>query len=534
LTWRDSPQFRSTALALAVVLACALTWSVLPTILLSAPHGDNVEQLNWSQAFQWGYFKHPPLPTWLLRAAIGVFGPSAALTYALAMACVAVALMLVWLCARQVLAPREALVALLLSSANYYLMGRGSFLNHNTVMLPFVALSAWAVLRIVRGAGWPMWLMLGLAQALGLLTKYQMALIILANGVALLAAGAHRQPRFGAHVALASVATLVPLIPHAAWLADHQFTTFEYAGHSLLAGLDAVHRLSACASFLAQQLARLAPALVALVLLIIVSRRPPPSSVEPGVKSGPLTPSPSPQGARGKVQQEMAHGHFPNNHSGADGAQQADTTLAMRALTVLALVPLAGIVVLVLIAGVAPQNHWGSSTTLLIPLLWVTRLQSKARQSIIAACAATALCHAVAIVWNVVVWKVDPGPHHRFAARPLAALAQQHWSSHENGPIRLVIGPDWEAGSIALYLPGHPTVLPNADWRQAPWIDRGLLSRCGALVIARADIPLQQQFSLPEAVRATELTTLKAADSLGRESTIQAALIGPSPSSACR
>ncbi len=167
-----------TGTALAVVAACALIWAALPALLLSAPHGDNVEQLNWSHALQWGYFKHPPLPTWLLRAAIELFGPSATLTYALAMACVALALLLLWRCARLVLEPELALIALLVSSADYYLMGRGSFLNHNTVMLPFVAASAWAVLQIVQAGSWSLWLVLGLAQGLGLLTKYQMALIV--------------------------------------------------------------------------------------------------------------------------------------------------------------------------------------------------------------------------------------------------------------------------------------------------------------------------------------------------------------------
>lgn len=525
MTTRGSTQFRGTAFALAVVLACALTWTVLPAILLSAPHGDNVEQLNWSQAFQWGYFKHPPLPTWLLRVAIGVFGPSAPLTYALAMACVAAALMLLWLCARQVMEPRHALMALLVSSANYYLMGRGSFLNHNTVMLPFVAASAWAALRIVRGAGWQMWLLLGLAQALGLLTKYQMGLIVVANAAALLAAGVYRQPRFGAHLLLAVAATLVPLIPHAVWLADHQFSTFEYAGHSLLAGLDPVHRLTACASFLAQQVARLAPALLALALLIALTRKPShaPGAGAPEASEG--TPSEARSAKEGSPQASLpAEAHLPSEaRSAKEGA-----------LAVLALTPLAGIVLLVLIAGVAPQNHWGSTSTLLIPLLLVSRLRIDARQSLGAACAATVVCHAVAIAWNVAVWRVDPGPHHRFAARALAELAQRHWSSHQSGPIRLVIGPDWEAGSIALYLPGHPAVLPNGDWRQAPWIDRDLLSGCGALVIARENLPPDQQLSLPEVASARDLAVLKATDSLGRESMIQVALIAPAPGKSCR
>ena len=95
MTRRHPTQADGIAAALSVVFACALIWSALPSVLLSAPHGDNVEQLNWAHAIQWGYFKHPPLPTWLLRAGIEVFGASAPLTYALAMACVAIALLLI-------------------------------------------------------------------------------------------------------------------------------------------------------------------------------------------------------------------------------------------------------------------------------------------------------------------------------------------------------------------------------------------------------------------------------------------------------
>jgi len=507
LSRRLPTQADGIATALSVVLACAVVWSALPCFLLSAPHGDNVEQLNWAHALQWGYFKHPPLPTWLLRGGIEVFGPSAALTYALAMACVAIALLLLWLCARELMAPRQALIALVVSSANYYLMGRGSFLNHNTVMLPFIALSAWAVLRIVRGADWRAWVVLGLAQALGLLTKYQMGLIVLANAAALLSAGVYRQPRFAAHLALASAATLLPLIPHAIWLADHQFSTFQYAGHSLLAGLGPARRIAACASFLGQQLARLGPALLALALMLwFASAR---HRATAPAQSLPAAPA---QSLPARLDIDAA---------------------SRRALAVLALVPIAGIVLLVLMAGVAPQNHWGASATLLIPLLWVSWLRPNALPPIGAAVVATALCHAGAIAWNVAVWRLDPGPHHRFAARDLAAVAQRHWAAHQVGPLRLVVGPDWEAGAIALYLPGYPAVLPNADPRQAPWIDPDLMARCGALVIGRIEAPLAQQLPTSLAILAGDRTVLRASDRLGRESAVQAALIAPSLSTGC-
>lgn len=502
MTLRGHAGFRGGATALAVVLACAVAWTLVPALLQSAPHNDNVEQLNWSQSLEWGYFKHPPLSTWLTRAAIEVFGPSATLTYALAMTCVAAALLLLWRCALLVLEPRLALIALLASTANYYLMGRGSFLNHNTVMLPLVALSAWAVLRIVRGAGWQMWLLLGIAQALGGLTKYQMGLNAIVNGLALLSAGVHRRPRFRAYATLAIAVTLLPLVPHALWLTTHQYMPVEYASHHLLANLGTSERILACASFVIQQVVRLAPALLTVCvipLLAAVRRTPAPPQ--------PQTPQPD----------------------------SCDATME-RVLAILALGPFAGIVLLTLLGGISPQNHWGSSTTLLVPLYAVVRLRGLAPRSVTAVAAvaaATALCHLGAIAWNVMVWRVDPDERHRFQARAIAELAQKLWSEHESGAIRLVVGPDWEAGSIALYLPGHPVVLPNADPREAPWIDPGLIERCGALVVARTDLPLERQITAWQAANAVDRTVLEARDRLGRESRIQAALISPTAGPGC-
>ncbi len=474
---------------------------MLPSLLLSAPHGDNVEQLNWSHGVQAGYFKHPPLPTWLLAGAIELFGRSAALTYALAMACVAAALTWIWQGARLVLDRERALYALLLSTANYYLMGRGSFLNHNTVMLPFVALSAWAVLRIIQGASWRMWLVLGLAQALGLLTKYQMSVVVLANGLALLAAGTYRKADFGRHVALASAATLVPLVPHALWLTRHQFSSFDYASHSLLAGLSLAQRVPATLGFLAQQVGRLAPAALVCLLAAAIAACARRSSISrPATRPGPAAP--------------------------LDPA-------VTRALLLLALTPLAAIVALSLGAGVAPQNHWGASSTLLLPLLFVVLARGWLQGPIAAAALATGAVHLGAIVWNVVVWARNPGAHHTFAARPLAALAQARWAEHQPGPLRLVLGPDWEAGSIALYLPSQPAVVPGADWRQAPWVDPDLLSRCGALIVGRPGVALEQQVSLPTGTHLTDPATLSSRDALGRESSIQFALVAPTVGSRC-
>jgi 4-amino-4-deoxy-L-arabinose transferase-like glycosyltransferase len=472
----------------------------VPALLLSAPHGDNVEQLNWSHGAAWGYSKHPPLPTFLLRSAIDVFGRSATLTYALAMACVAAALFALWRCARELLDRRAALVALLLSSANYYLMGRGSFLNHNTVMLPFVALSALAVLRIVAGATWRAWLLLGLVQALGLLTKYQMGLVCGANVLALVAAGVHRRPGFLRHAALASGATLFPLVPHALWLASHQFSTFHYAGQSLLAQLTPLARLRGAGAFLGQQVGRLAPALIAAGIAWAID------AAGSGRGSADL-PRPA--------------------------AETVASPGALRALAAMALAPLAGIVLLTLGFGVAAQNHWGASTTLLIPLYGCAALPRIFDRSTRAAAFSVIVVHAGAIAWNIWVWAFNPGPHHSFAARPLAAMALDYWTRHASGKVPLVVGADWEGGSIAIYLPGQPAVVPSADWTLAPWVDPALARGCGALVIGASGAPLSAQASGLAGSTLGDPQTISVRDRMGRDSSVQLAFVAPQAGAAC-
>jgi len=476
--------------ALAYLLPILVLWSVLPLLLQTVPHADNVEQLNWAHSLEWGYLKHPPLPTWLLHGAEGIFGPSALLTYALAMGCVGASLLILWRCARRLLDPGSALVVLLLSSLDYYLMGRGSFLNHNTVMLPFVAASAWAVLRILQGAGWTSWLLLGLAQALGMLTKYQMAVIILANALALLSMGAWRQKNFARNATIACVATLLPLAPHAIWLQQHDFSSFSYAGHSLLADLPLGKRLQHTVGFLLQQVGRLAPAALGLGFALLLARA------------------------------------YRGTGTGNQRAQASDGG-ALRAVAILALVPLGTVLALCLFAGVAPQNHWGASTTLLLPFFAVVCLRAGRRPPLRATLLATIALQGAAVAWNVVAAERAPGFHHIFAARPLAAQALATWQSKVPGPLAIVIGPDWEAGALALELPSHPAVIASGDRAQSPWVSDDALRRCGALVFWRPDEAPAQQVGAIFAQHLQEPQILRATGAHGRESAIAVALLAP-------
>jgi 4-amino-4-deoxy-L-arabinose transferase-like glycosyltransferase len=493
---------QGTRFVLCFVLTLVVVWSVLPALLQSVPHADNIEQLNWAHALQWGYVKHPPLPTWLVHAAVAVFGPSAFLTYLLAMACVGASLLILWRCARLLLDRDGALLVVLLTSADYYLMGRGSFLNHNTVMLPFVAAGAWAVLAILRGASWRAWGALGLVQACGLLTKYQMAIVIAAHALALIVGGAWRDRQIAPKLLLCATATLLPVLPHLAWVQAHEFSTFAYAGHSLLADLPAGERIVHTLGFIAQQIGRLAPALLALVLALALARMP---------HRHPLAAAPAPA--------------------------EIDIRLR-RAVTALALTPVALIIALALVLGVAPQNHWGASSTLLLPMLAVVALAPRIRPPTAAAIAATVAVQLAAIIWNVAAARIDPGFHHSFAARPLAAVALQYWREHAGavadrpGQPRILIGPDWDAGAIALELPSHPSVISSGDPGQAPWISAQELAHCGALLLWRTGQDPAAQIGADFASRAHDRVHFQTSAPGGKVSQIEAAIL-PADGGAC-
>ena len=75
--------------------------------------GGPLEQFIWAHSVQWGYYKHPPLPTWLLAAAIELFGPSVESARTLAVICVFGTGLFTYLVARELFDRPTAALSLL-------------------------------------------------------------------------------------------------------------------------------------------------------------------------------------------------------------------------------------------------------------------------------------------------------------------------------------------------------------------------------------------------------------------------------------
>ena len=148
---------------------------------------DVFEQVAWARDPQWAYAKHPPLPAWIMAAAIWAAGNKPWIAAILGAATSAAALPIVWVLARRVVGTSQALIAVFLLEGVIYFNFASVDFNHNVILLPLWAFIAYAAHRAFVEGKLIDWALLGIAAALGMLGKYATALLLIAVLAAFLA-----------------------------------------------------------------------------------------------------------------------------------------------------------------------------------------------------------------------------------------------------------------------------------------------------------------------------------------------------------
>jgi hypothetical protein len=253
--------------AIFFFLCYLLVWTLLPLLAGSEVPGDNYEQLRWATEPAWGYDKHPPWPTivlWLLEHVLPTGVP---LTYVLGAVQAALVVLGAALVARETLAgPAKWLAPLLITCISYYTF-RMHFYNHNTALMVAYAGALYCCWRVRSTWQIRWWIALGICWGLGMLSKYQMAVPIACNLAFFWTVREGRLKTIIAGVLVAGLAAFVILIPHAVWLINNHFPSFQYAATRLAANLSLLDRLDDIFRFVTHQMLRLAPILVFLGLL---------------------------------------------------------------------------------------------------------------------------------------------------------------------------------------------------------------------------------------------------------------------------
>ena len=180
----------------------------------------------------------------------------------------------------------------------------------------------------------------GVAWAVGMLSKYQMALLIGCNMLLLWDVYRHHADRVLRGLGLACVVSAVLVAPHVLWLVRNRFPSFDYASETLAAHLGLIDRLRDVLHFLLHQAGRLAPLLVLLAVLAWYTRtaqREAPIQVDVG-----------------------------------------SANLARRFWAIHAWGPLAGISLIGLVFGAAVETHWGMASLWALPF-WILCTQGGRR-----------------------------------------------------------------------------------------------------------------------------------------------------------
>jgi 4-amino-4-deoxy-L-arabinose transferase-like glycosyltransferase len=445
---------RPSTVAACVTLATIALWSGLAAVVNPAQFADSIEQFNWAHSLEWGYWKHPPLPTWLMAGWGALLDHSPYASYSLAALCFALAAFFTWRIADRMFGAPTAAIAIVLWGLHLGFSWRAQVYNHNTVLVMVVAATVWAAMRAAQSERPADWLLTGLFGGAALLTKYQAAVPLAGIAYALWRNGDLRSASNRRGAAGAVFVSVACFVPHALWSLANDLPGYRYFAESA-ASLDPKGRAFRFVTFLANQLRYHLPMLGAIGLALLWPR--PVAPVEPTEEAG------------------AAHREWVKNW-----------------LWGLIGIPVIALLVMLLLGGLRLQAQWGLQALqfLCLPIAW--KLGGHSRQLRLRALVASALAiHAGSAflytnnISKAVAVQAHRSPDRIYPANELALQALASWRAVTTCPLKYVAGPGFEAGLVSVYSGAYPQVREEGARMKSPWIDEADFLRSGAIVLAQ-------------------------------------------------
>ena len=416
-------------------------WSVLPAILAPSLPLDVVEGIIWGREWQLGYYKHPPLPSWLLDIFFHLFGHVG--PYLLSQLCIAATLFMVYQLGRRIVSPPKAFMGSLLLLAVFYYTWPSLEFNHNIAQLPIWAGICWAFYHAWTEDRRSAWVCFGIIAGLGLLTKYSVALLLVM--LLLYSLISKRRTRWlTMNPWLAIVMMTLIFLPHLWWLSTHDWLPFTYAlGRSDEAEISG-GRLAAFKFIGTQAVNHLPLIIIALACgLYRYARRP-----------------------NALTEQE-------------------------KLLLVMAFGPALLTMSLGLVFGIGLRDMWGTpmwnfsgiALMMLVSDAYIPLVSKRLEKGLLIFLLLVTLAMSVYSATGARL-SGKPGRMH-WPQAALSLQAQQTWQTVSGCPLDVVGGIDWLAGLIAVDAPSRPSVLiaPNAAF--SPWMSAERIQQHGLLSVWR-------------------------------------------------
>ena len=215
------------------LIAHLFVWTLIPSITNNNLPLDTIEALAWGSNLDWGYNKHPPVSAFFVEFFYFFFGSNDIAYYLLSQIFVILAFYIVWIFSNEFFQNKTLsfFSVLILEGIYFYNFTTPEF-NVNVCQLPFWALTVYLSwkLYIKKDTNTVILILLGVTAAIGFLTKYLFAYLLLS--VVMIFAYEFfitktRKIDFKHYLPIEIFFVL--LVPHLIWLFQNDFVTIKYA-----------------------------------------------------------------------------------------------------------------------------------------------------------------------------------------------------------------------------------------------------------------------------------------------------------------
>lgn len=433
-----------------------LLWTIVPLLSGYPPGLDAIEMHSWSLAPQWGYYKHPPLPAWVIALSEWLFGKTHLSLILPSTLSIAFTYAAIWHLGKKILAPRLAVVAVFLSSTClFYHLWATSF-NHDVVQIP---LWAWSIALFYDAINSPRtrdWIALGLVFGFTLLAKYTAVLLIPPALLFLALTPNARRYLTLQRLFFFIAATALIFGPHVVWLVQHDFQPFNYLSTRLSVHDGQHYWIRGFTSFIGITL-------LANCLMLVVF--------------WPWTPRPSPSPLLLSTNKQPI--------CNTNNRQEIKRFLLLLGLgpTLLAL--------FVGLGGATLEQTWAMGIVPLFSLLLVNWQPTRAlflyqRGWLIAWLIFQLLMASAFLIKGSALYTqlFHGSARVTYPAQAITQAIESQWQSSFSGKkLRYVAGPIWDAGIVSFYAADTPQVLVDGDFSKAHWISKEAIHACGIVLL---------------------------------------------------
>ena len=420
--------------------------------------GDMVEAYTWSQGWQWGYYKHPPLSAWVAGLWFAVV-PASHWGYSLLAALNStIGLLGLAVLAREFLPKPWVLLAVAVASLAPGITTLAMRFNANAIL---ISTWPWAValfVRLMQRGQARDAVLCGAVAALAMLGKYYSAVMLLSLLVTALWLPAWRARLWTAPFALAMATFAVGFAPHLVWLLSQVHGPLQYAqaatgqeGHGASVMRAFSFALAQCVfpllAFLALRLALVGPA----------------------------------------------------RHRGFFQAVLAPLRPRGDALWLLALLPVLATMLATVITSARTASVWGLAIAFGLAMLAASRAREAG-----AVLSLPRLWRTLGVIWLLVAvlspiwWEARASMGTPAVAEPrqeLAQTADRIWRREVGTALPWVSGTRALAASVAFYADDHPgywSLWNNSV--ETPWVDENQIHAHGGVIVCdTADLECQSR-----------------------------------------